>query len=483
MRASSRFFSTIQARIMGLFVLMFVLAIFLMFVVVSGMLGNFLVNQRVNQDILQVDAITANLAQLIKNPDADILFTEAVNQSKKLGGRVLILDKSGQVLADSHSGVNGQRIQYQEVLDVLYGGRSNSYGFHKIQGSSLGIFSPSTWAVYYTASIVSESVTEGAVLVSMDVQDVQDSLNDTLIRMAGGCAIILAGLLIVSTLFSRWLTRPIVHMTEALNKMSQGRFDQRVEVPSSTEIGEMAATINMMSERLENLDETRNSFISNASHELKTPLSSIKILAESLLYQEGIPEATYQEFLGDINQQIDRMVELLNDLLVLSQADDEEKGILKTLVPVDDMVRSIMLSVGPMAEEKHILLRQIPSGLNAYCDQSLIHTALQNLVNNGVKYTPEGGTVTVSATGTADGVYIRVEDTGIGIPEEDRSQIFERFYRVDKARARDTGGTGLGLSIVDAILRLHGGRVTLESVVDEGSIFTIFLPKEEVEAS
>ncbi|MBE5781046.1 MAG: hypothetical protein E7328_04420, partial [Clostridiales bacterium] len=226
-----------------------------------------------------------------------------------------------------------------------------------------------------------------------------------------------------------------------------------------------------------NLDKTRSDFVANASHELKTPLSSIKILAESLLYQDGVPEATYKEFLGDINEQIDRMVTLLNDLLVISQTEQKEYKITRSRVEVGDLIQRVIGVLGPLAEENHISLIGKESDLAISCDATLMQTAVENIVNNGIKYTPQGGSVTVYATGDEDGVQIHVEDTGVGISESDQKHIFDRFYRVDKARSRETGGTGLGLSIVDTIVKLHGGTVTVKSEVGKGSIFTIYIPR------
>ena len=466
---------------MGLFVLLFVLAILIMLLVVSSMLGNFLRQQRVGTEITQVEAFASGISKSVEEKDMALLYQEAVSEGDKMKGRVLILDGNGIVLADSHSERNGTRILYQEVVDVLFNGKSSSYGFHQLTNTSSALFSlgmlNNQWAVYYTASVVSDSSTVGAVLISLYIQDVETALNQTMLQLAGGSAIILLALIMVSVLFSRWITKPVESMTQALDQMSEGRFHVRVEVPSSTEFGEMASTINMMSEKLENLDETRNSFISNASHELKTPLSSIKILAESLLYQENLPEATYKEFLFDINQQVDRMVELLNDLLVLSRADQEgDSEILKGPCSVDELVFDVLTRLEPFAQENGIQLFQDESGLMVYCDRSLLHTALENIVNNGIKYSPVGGKVMVSAFENQEGTSIQIQDTGVGIPEEDIPFIFDRFFRVDKARSRDTGGTGLGLSIVDAVARLHHGKVMVTSTLEEGSIFTISLP-------
>ena len=241
----------------------------------------------------------------------------------------------------------------------------------------------------------------------------------------------------------------------------------------------MADTINIMSEKLENLDKTRSDFVANASHELKTPLSSIKILTESLLYQNHVSEETYQEFLSDINQQIDRMTGLLDDLLVLSQTDHADAAAQKRPIALGELIADTFSTLEPLAMENNVALIAPETGIVLNGDSALLRMALVNLVNNAIKYNREGGSVTILTTQTNTMTTIRIVDTGIGIPAQDLPHLFERFYRVDKARSRETGGTGLGLSIVDSIVRLHGGAVTVESEPGKGSTFTITLPNEE----
>lgn len=472
----SRLFSTIRARITGLFTILFLACMLLVYVIISSMVGQFLVDQRIVAQSQQVESFAATMGRTVFDRDAGAMYDAAVSQGKKMSGRVLILDTAGTVLADGFSELNGRVLQYQEVQQVVSGQATASYGFHRISPKEESFFASSTWAVYYTAQVVNESTPVGVVLVSVSIQDVRDSLMTSMLKIGLAGVAVVTLLILCCVMISRWISRPIVSMTDILEKMSRGRFDLRVQVPSSREIANMATTINMMSQKLEDLDKTRSDFVANASHELKTPLSSIKILAESLLYQDHVPEETYKEFLGDINQQIDRMVALLNDLLVISQTEQPEYQLNRTSVDLDGLIGRVITVLTPFAEESDIQLTGEKSGVTAYCDANLMQTAVENLVNNGIKYTPQGGLVTVSARAGSDGVEIVVRDTGIGIPEKDQIHIFDRFYRVDKARARQTGGTGLGLSIVDTIVKLHEGKVTVESQEGKGSTFIIWIP-------
>ncbi|MFQ7281289.1 MAG: sensor histidine kinase [Christensenellales bacterium] len=237
-----------------------------------------------------------------------------------------------------------------------------------------------------------------------------------------------------------------------------------------------------MSERLDNVENQRRDFISNASHELKTPLSSIKILAESLLYQENVPEEMYKEFLTDINAEIDRLNSLLTDLLTLAQADNPAMVMRMTWENLDEIIAECIHSLQPLAQEKNIKINHIWNGVSMRCDRLKMSTALINLISNGIKYTPPEGSVTVEVEEQSQFIIITVSDTGIGIPQEEQAHVFERFYRVDRARARDTGGTGLGLAIVQQVVRLHGGEIMLTSTEKSGSTFTITMPQGRPEA-
>jgi two-component system sensor histidine kinase SenX3 len=234
-------------------------------------------------------------------------------------------------------------------------------------------------------------------------------------------------------------------------------------------------------DELQRVNKIRRDFVANVSHELKTPATSLRLLAESL--EETIDEDPVQArlFAAQLKKETGRLSQLINDLLDLTRLESQER--VENPVPVD--VRSVLMTVlarmRRAARKKNITLQWKRFGRAAqytvYGDETQLTSMFTNLVDNAVKYTPPGGRVEVTGGCEDSEIVIRVSDTGIGIPEGKLPRIFERFYRVDKARSKETGGTGLGLAIVKHIAENHGGRVTVESTLGEGSTFTVYLPR------
>ncbi len=232
---------------------------------------------------------------------------------------------------------------------------------------------------------------------------------------------------------------------------------------------------------LKRVNKIRRDFVANVSHELKTPATSLRLLAESLvdILDEDPEQAHF--FAEQLKNETERLAQLITDLLDLARLESEER--VQNPAPVD--VRSVLMVVlsrlRPPARRKNITLSWKRSGsATMYAvsgDETQLTSMFSNLVENAVKYTPSSGRVEVTAGSDEDEVVVRISDTGIGIPAENLGRIFERFYRVDKARSKETGGTGLGLSIVRHVAENHGGRVTVESTLGEGSTFTVHLPR------
>lgn len=235
--------------------------------------------------------------------------------------------------------------------------------------------------------------------------------------------------------------------------------------------------------RLKQLERIRQDFVANVSHELRTPLTTIKGYAETLL-EGALKEDQAFQFVQVIKRHADRLAKIVEDLLMLSRIETREFQLKLEVVSVRDFIEDIIEFVKEPAGRKKISLSrgEIPSSLAVRADRNHLEQILINLLDNAVKYTPEGGRVLVSAVeeGSKD-VRFSVEDNGIGIPKEDLSRIFERFYRVDKGRSKELGGTGLGLSIVKHLVQAHGGRVWVESQMGKGSTFYFTLPKREEE--
>jgi two-component system phosphate regulon sensor histidine kinase PhoR len=231
---------------------------------------------------------------------------------------------------------------------------------------------------------------------------------------------------------------------------------------------------------LKRIEKVRKDFVANVSHELRTPLTSIKGYSETICHEKFQDDTKIRSFAEIILKHANRLSALVEDLLSLTKLESEKSVANKRKINFRDVLDSSVPMVKPAAEEKHLTIETdtVPEVIEAWADRDQIAQALINLLDNAIKYTPEGGTVRVLTKDVDDELHVTVEDTGLGIPREDIDRIFERFYRVDKNRSRDMGGTGLGLSIVKHIIQGHGGKVWVRSMLDEGSAFSFSLPKK-----
>lgn len=228
---------------------------------------------------------------------------------------------------------------------------------------------------------------------------------------------------------------------------------------------------------MKTLDDSRNEFVSNVSHELKTPLTSMKVLADSLLLQEDAPVELYKEFMGDMSEEIERENKIINDLLSLVKMDKTASTMNIKLENMNELVEKILKRLRPIAATRNVeLVFESSCPVSAEVDETKISLAISNLVENAIKYNNENGWVHVSLNADHKNCYIEVADSGIGIPAEAQEHIFERFYRVDKSHSREIGGTGLGLAIARNAVVMHRGAIKVFSQPSEGTTFTIRIP-------
>ena len=293
--------------------------------------------------------------------------------------------------------------------------------------------------------------------------------------------IILLSILIgvVSFIMSGVLTAPIRDLTEKLSKATEEQTDYYIEKTSGGEIGQLVDSFNKMTQQIQLQEAKRQEFVSNASHELKTPLSSIKLISDSLLNVQDAPREMVDEFLTDMNVQVERLTRIVDKLLTLTRMDNSA-AVARMEFAVTDMTElcsNIVKALRPLAEQKHIELIYTPE-MTVYSkiERDRMWEAIYNVLDNSIKYTKDGGKVTMELTKDENNIIISISDTGIGIAPDELYKIFDRFYRVDKARARETGGTGLGLSIALTAVELHGGNIKVESEEGVGSVFRIIVP-------
>ena len=452
------------------------------------LVGDSLFEDAVKAGMTNVSELSAALGERIGQESADAFYERLLQAARSGGGRLLVVDMDGKVQADTFDERCGTRLALAEVHTLLRGEKESDYGFHQVEDGTMrqapSVLDPltgrdvdRTWVGCFASALVSGGRRVGALVMIASVQDTVDSLTSMQDRMLGIFGIALAVVLVFAGFISRIVTRPVAELSAGIERMSKGDYSHRVHVPGKGEMAQLAAAFNQMSEQVHNLDEARNQFVSNASHELKTPLATIKILVESMIYQDDMPPELRQEFLTDIDKEIDRLSSVVGDLLTLVHIDSHKLRLRREMMVFAETVRESVKRLQPLAKKRgQEITMEIADPCEMFADPGKLAQVCYNIIENAIKYTPDGGKITVRLRRMGRDAVLDISDTGVGIPEEDLAHVFDRFYRVDKARSRDTGGTGLGLSIVQQIVRLHAGSVTVQSRRGEGTTFTVQLP-------
>ena len=460
------------------------------FLVISYM-GDTLLEQRFS---VQQQAVSSS-ALKIENElgHSEELYASCEEFAREFEGRVFVLDPNGTVLVDTYSELTGTHFENDATNSVLIDGEGSSrltYTQEIISQSAeqYNSYLPykegrrEYWAVCYVERMLSSNGERYALVASISIQDVVDRINAFSLRLIIVSTIAGALFFAFMLLLTLKTIQPIRDMTEKIGDMAKGDFSVRAQVKGKSEIAELAASFNIMSEKLEHLDASRNKFVSDASHELKTPLASMKILVDALLSQPDASRELYEEFLGDISHEIDRLNYVINDLLTLVRMDDS--GAESRFVPIQlmDLIDRVYHMLQPLASKQGITLEYETEDLTVNGDQTKLQQAFSNLIDNAIKYSPEDTVIKIKLYKKGKNAVVDITDQGIGISEADQAHIFDRFYRVDKARSCGSGGTGLGLSIVDNIIKQHGGTISVKSALGEGSTFTVELPISQQQA-
>jgi len=450
-----------------------------------GLVGDYLFADRRTRDQAEAEKLAVEAAPLFINAQMEPLQLLLTSSGGELGGRLMVLDVSGKVQADSYSQLNGSRVEIPEVASILVDGKTTDYGVHQLGSkqslSILSLFTPlnqsAQWVGYCSAALTSGGKTVGVLLLSSPIQDMMQRLTSLQSRMAMYFLIAAAAAMMIALIVSRVITKPIVALTRSIQRMGRGDLSVRVPVKGSGELRKLAETFNVMSEKLEMLDKSRNQFVSNASHELKTPLATMKILLENIIYQPDMDVEVRTDFLSDINREINRLNLIISDLLTLVSMDSKSMRLNRETFKFADVVTDVTHRLSLVAEKRRQEIKlQLADSCEMYADCAKLTQVVYNILDNAIKYTPEGGLIKVRLIRSGRDAILSVSDNGPGIPKEDQPHIFDRFYRVDKARSRDTGGTGLGLSIVNQLVLMHGGSVSVQSEEGKGSTFTVELP-------
>jgi signal transduction histidine kinase len=385
--------------------------------------------------------------------------------------RVMVTDPDGLILYDSEgTSTTPQYALIQEISRALGGKDVFTSTYHD------GAFrSTAAVPVQYRNSVI------GAIyLYEYDNEQggIIVGLRQNLFRIS----VILLGLaILLSLLLARTMTRRISQMTAGISKWADGAYDTRLKVAGQDELTELASTFNELTERLEKTDEVRKRFVSDASHELKTPLASIKLLTDSINQNPDMDEETIRDFVSDIGMEADRLTRITEKLLALTRMDN---GSVAPRAPVNlkNVAEDALHMLAPLASEGEIsIYPALAEDCVILSSADEMYQVLFNLVENGLKYNAHGGMVWVTLHQELDQAVLTVADTGIGIPDEDKAKIFDRFYRVDKARSREAGGTGLGLSIVRDTVVSNGGTIEVTDRPEGGTVFTVHFPLQKEE--
>lgn len=427
--------------------------------------------------ILANHLITYNYLQ---DNSSEMVGAELDMLSNLYEGRVLIIGGNFKVVKDTYAISEGKIIISEEVIRS-FGGESLS-NYDREHGF-IEMTTPITETVKemteegeveksYVRGVMLTSISSDSIMTTKDVLNRKAMILEALMIMA------IIGIAIV---LSNVLTRPFGRVTQAINEIKAGYTDESISVPDYLETEHIMTAFNQLLGRMKVLDKSRQEFVSNVSHELKTPMASIKVLADSLMAQPDAPVEMYREFMGDITAEIDRENRIITDLLSLVKMDKTVADLNISTISMNELTELILKRLRPIARKKDIeIVFESIRPVTAEVDEVKMSLIISNLVENAIKYNKDHGSVKVTLDADYQMFSLEVADTGIGMPEEAMAHIYERFYRVDKSHSREIGGTGLGLAITRSAVLMHRGQITAKSILDEGTTFLVKIPLSHI---
>lgn len=433
-------------------------------IAIITVVNNSYINEKKRDMYRQANTIAISLVTTGYFEDnQDISYLSTIQAS--VNGRAVIADSQGYVLYDTSYLDTGKTLSTGMIIEAIQGNSSFTHN----EDINVGI-------VVVPIHDLESGGYHGAIQITDSFQEITESIQNILYIMLMGSLILILIIGVLSYVMSNNFTKPFHVLIQHMDSVSQGYMDE-IKISSSKEIEDIATAFNKMICKLKDVEQNRQTFVANVSHELKTPLSSMKVLSESLLLQPDTPIEIYRDFMQDIDEEINRETKIINDLLTLVTLDVNEIELHYEKVHVNSMVESILRRLKPLADEKRISIYfETNREVETYLDRTKMELVITNLVENAIKYNKEQGYIDVKLQGDHKQVRIEVKDTGEGIPEESIDKVFQRFYRVDKNRSRNTGGTGLGLSIVKQTVLMHKGTVRCESEIGKWTKFIVTLP-------
>lgn len=382
-------------------------------------------------------------------------------------GRIIIANRDLKIVKDTYGIEEGKTLISTEVVKCFSGSSEKKYV------NNLGGYMQLTMPI--TDPLLNEVC--GVIVISYSISNLENISREVSHRtffLLLGIALII---IILSFACSLLLTSPLGKVASSIKDLSKGDMEIKLDMHGYSELVKISESFNQMTEVIRKQENSRQEFVSNVSHELKTPLASMKVLSDSLLSQEGMPEEIYREFLGDITTEIERMTCIINDLLSMVKMDKNSATMQVSNISINELLEQLLKRLRPIAAKRSIeLIFESYRPVMADVDEVKISIAFNNIIENAIKYNYDDGWVRVTLNADHKFFFVTIQDSGVGIPEELQDNVFERFYRVDKARSRETGGTGLGLSITRNAVLLHRGSIKLYSKEKEGTTFTVRIP-------
>lgn len=455
----------------------FVIVIFLISVIVMGALlfgtlGNFF-TERKEESLRsigrEISEITVVLAQ--NRASAQVYSLNVKSISDATDTEIIVVDNSGNVVISSIENFAGPL--KGAFLEGIKEGKSKTYR-GKIGGSTdvnmLSVREP----------IIHNSQVAGAVLVTIPVPEIASSRQEILVSFCWHVAIVGCIVAILLYFLAGRITKPISKLSRAAKSIAQGNFKERVEIDEIEEIAELGETFNEMAESIEQFENRRNSFVANISHDLRTPMTTITGFVQGIL-DGTIPEEKHEWYLSIVLDESKRLSRIVTDLLDISKLEQGSFNLEPSDFDINELVRLTVIKFEKKITDKNIMLsiEFERDGLFVNADKDAISRVLTNLLDNAIKFTDEGGFMDIRVGTKNSKIFVSVQNSGLGIAEDELSHIFDRFYKTDKSRSLDKNGAGLGLYIVKSIMQAHGERVWAESKQGEFARFSFTLKPVE----
>ena len=468
MKKKNRFFKSLRFRIL---IILVILGIVPSVIVTRMMISNY-EKQAV---AVRAGAVSSQCSilcnQIIKENYLNDPSSEAVNGKLEMlsnvyGGRILIVDRDFKIVKDTYHVDEGKTLVSPKIIRSFKKGETTDY---QRKGQVI------EFAVPVRSADVPQI--QGAMLVTISCSEITATMMEMNYQGLLLIAVIVVLAVFLGYILASVLVKPLARVTKSIEDLTDGYQNDEISVPDYTETELITDAFNKMLARMKVLDESRSEFVSNVSHELKTPMTSMKVLADSLVGQQGVPEELYQEFLQDITAEIDRENRIITDLLSLVKMDKKTADLSIQHMDINQLLEDILKRLRPIADKRSIdLILDSFRPVEADVDEIKFTSAISNLVENAIKYNVDDGWVRVSIDADHKYFYVTVADSGMGIPEESLERIFERFYRVDKSHSREIGGTGLGLAITRSTIAMHHGVIKVFSREGEGTTFSVRIP-------